>query len=85
MNHSMKSADGGTHIKIVAVSLTAASLWMGAMSAMRLHDIGLSEIVAKPAIKIAVKSSPPVRMAEAVTFVGWTSDVWRPAATVQQQ
>lgn len=84
MTYSWKSAGGGTHIKIVAVSLAAASLWTIAISAIRLHDIGLSEIVAKPKAQIAVKSPSPVRIAEAPMFIGWSKDVWRPAATVQQ-
>lgn len=87
MNHSLKSADGGTHIKIVAVSLAVSSVWILALSMVRLHDIGVSEIVAKPTVHAAVKASPAVRMAEATAFVGWAHDVWQPdtAATTRQQ
>lgn len=82
MNHSLKSADAGTHIKIVAVSLAVSSFWILALSAIHLRDIGVSEIVSRPAVYAAVKAPTAVWMAEAATFVGWTGDVWRPAATV---
>ncbi|MBI3701084.1 MAG: hypothetical protein HY242_11645 [Afipia sp.] len=85
MNHSLKSADGGTHIKIVAVSLAVSSLSLLALSAARLHDIGVSEIVSKPAVYMAVKPTPAIQVAEAATFVGWTRNAWQPDQTTQNQ
>lgn len=83
MNHSLKSADSGTHFKIVAVSLAVALVSILALSSVRLHDIGVSEIVAKPAVRAAVKASPTIRMAEATTLVGWTRDVLQPDAAAK--
>lgn len=85
MNHSLKSADGGTHIKIVAVSLAVSSLSLLAFSSVRLHDIGVSEVVSKPAAYTAVRASPAIRVAEAATSIGWTRDAWQPDQTTQHQ